>query len=326
MYEQMLARLGSRISQHCKFEENSYFYHSLGGLERGISYTLLDDTHLVISRASAGMLHVFRFNPHNKDEGSNDVDLERPVVILHLLAGSKACQIQDSSIPRPPSWAPFWPDPALQVTAVHYYRYSPHTRKGHHEAPSLLLIPYATWRSLIDWADSSPSNRAAAVRGLEWNKWAQQDTLLLTVDIDNGSLRGFNFVPTWTYGSRVCVLLERNWETRPVLVFDLNSWAAKYARHVELLEGPLAAVPAHGDQKWAEQWREHLCVSRAALLPYAVYHGPKVTMDSSFRKKSLVVATHSGFMTVVGLERTNWLLQKSSSYVLTLARYNRLSR
>ena len=247
-------------------------------------------------------LQVLRVEPNitSKEEGKPG---SGPIAVLYLLSGCKDCCIQESSIPRPPASAPFWPDPAHRVVVVHFSRRSRHLKKGYTSA--LLLIPYATLQSVIDHAERSPDPRFPRVV-YEWNQWAQRDALLLALDIEDVSADGYRFAPTWAYGSRVCVCLRQTMKLRDhLLMFDLNPWAAKDARRTAPAGSDAPAPPASGPtpaaahvEERGQEYRDWFCIRRA-LLPYAVYHGPHVEFGDGHYNNVGFVATHNGFLVLV---------------------------
>ena len=242
------------------------------------------------------MLHVVPSNLYEQERKP-----QRSPIILHLLSGCKDCRIQESSIPHPPASAPFWPDPAHRVVVVHFSRESRHLKKGYTSA--LLLVPYSTLKSVIEHVDHLSDSRSP--RSYGWNQWAQRDALLLTLDIEDISVRGFHFVPTWSYGSRVCVLLQRSWESRiHLLMFDLNPWAVKNARRTEDdRDAPSRRTPADSEASAEETYGQKYCdwfCIRRALLPYVVYHGPRADLGDHHHNDIALAATHNGFVVLVG--------------------------
>ena len=259
-----------------------------------VSCAFLDATHIIVTGKFWGKLLIYRVEAQ-AGEGSN-TGPSLPVIALSLLSGAEDCRVQESSIPEPPPSVPIWPDPSHRVTVVHFNRESKFVKKGHTSA--LILIPYTTLRDVVEWAHDSHSKSSPV---LEWNRWGQRDALLLTVDIENPHMSSSHFVRTWAYGSRVCVLLNSTWDFRgPLLTFDLNPWAAKLARRSDASPPttPIFLGKYPDPRQWKMNYKELLCIGRA-LLPHAVYHGPKIEWGTSHSFATLLMSTHNGLVVLV---------------------------
>ena len=267
-----------------------------------MSCAFLDASHIIVTGTFWEKMFIYHVDTCEQEEESN-TGPNLPVVALSLLSGAKDCRVQESSIPEPPPSVPFWPDPSHRVTVVHFNRESRFVKKGYTSA--LILIPYTTLRDLVEWAshDSRSKSNRSTFPVLEWNRWGQRDTLLLTVDIENPGMSYHRFVGTWAYGSRVSVLLVEGWLFRgPLLTFDLNPWAAKFARHSDTSPPttPIMLGKYPDPREWEVNYKELLNIDRA-LLPHAVYHGPYFVCDID-NYTTRLLSTHNGFVALVSSE------------------------
>ncbi|RPD59571.1 hypothetical protein L227DRAFT_575999 [Lentinus tigrinus ALCF2SS1-6] len=238
-----------------------------------VSFTLLDSRHIVVTGPITNYLYVYDFlkTPEPADRSSDNES--QHILLLKLPPSEREPHIQESSIPAPPSSSvPFWTDPALRIVVVAFSS----TRAA-------LLIPYNTIAALIR------TRQPALKECIPWDNWGPQGTLLL-------HLTGKQYPALWMtrhcypYGSRVALMYfeEESYFEGDAIIYDLNPWAARYARCSPHAASKDALYGALADLRVAFR-------TNGAVLPHAVFHGP--CMSPGFAQAPPILAMDQGGFT-----------------------------
>ncbi|TFK90495.1 hypothetical protein K466DRAFT_583678 [Polyporus arcularius HHB13444] len=239
--------------------------------DREVTYTLLDSSHVVVTGPSMDHLLVYDFLSAPAATVS-EPDRAQHVLALKLPPSEREPSIQESSIPSPPtSSVPFWTDPALRIIVVAF------------SSRAALLIPYSTFATLLQ------QKRRELTEATHWDDWGMRGSLLL-------HLSGNQYPALWMtrhcypYGSRVALMYfeSESYFEGDAVIFDLNPWAARYARRAPHIPSKDAMYGFLVDPKAAfgTEW---------TMVPHTVYHGPG--MSPGFAQAPPILAMDQGGFT-----------------------------
>ncbi|KAI0749702.1 hypothetical protein C8Q80DRAFT_1269538 [Daedaleopsis nitida] len=249
------------------------------------TFTLLDASHVVLASPLSNNLLVYAFNPDKEFATADSTSVQQEYVLNLVMPSCQdpGSEIQESSIPVPAAAnAPFWSDPALRMVLV---------TLGDNSA---LFIPYTTIQSLLSPAHATPEP-IHEMRMVSWDLWGPRGSLRIPASANR---RTWSYRQCYSYGSRVAVFLfDDERESGNIIMYDLNPWAARYARHMPPEIGELAH---HKTGLGCLELEE----DADGILPHVVFHGSYIRLGLD-QAPPILATDHMGFTAVYARQLAN---------------------